>query len=123
MKKINGYQGAAVFTPEGQMLGGVTHVAGINFEIAGSLFNDLFLITQNQSKEAGFGTTDTILLYTEKGIIVGQCFCDKDIQFHTIVSLKSNGNIAMAKLLLSKTILDLKDEVEKLTTDWSSAFK
>lgn len=111
LQEINGYLGAAVFTPEGKMLAGITDVAGIDFQVAGSLFHDLFLITQNKSKEAGFGTTDIILLYTENGIIIGRCFNQEDIHFHTILALDSQANIAMAKIVLNKTMISLKKEV------------
>lgn len=117
LKQITGYLGAAVFTPEGKMIGGVTEVARINFEIAGSLFHDLFLITQNQSREAGFGNTDTILLYTQNGIILGQSFDQKDIHFHTILALDIQANVAMAKLILNKTMIILAEEVKELYKD------
>lgn len=117
LQEITGYLGAAVFTPEGKMLGGITEVAGINFEIAGSLFHDLFLITQNKSQEAGFGTTETILLYTKSGIILGQCFKQRDIHFHTIIALDTQANVAMAKLLLNKTMITLVGEVKAMCGD------
>jgi hypothetical protein len=115
LQDINGYLGAAVFSPEGKMLGGVTEVARINFETAGSLFHDLFLITQNQSREAGFGNTDTILLYTNNGIILGQCFNQRDVHFHTILALETQANVAMAKLILNKTMVTLEEEVKALS--------
>ena len=114
LQEIKGYLGAAVFNPEGKMLGGVTNVAGINFEIAGSLFHDLFLISQNQTKEAGFGKTEIILLYTENGIILGQSFNEDGVHFHTILALQNDANIAMAKLLLNKTQIALKEVVKAL---------
>ena len=117
LQEITGYLGAALFTPEGKMLGGITEVAGINFEIAGSLFHDLFLITQNKSREAGFGAADTILLYTKNGIILGQCFRQKDVHFHTIIALDMNANVAMAKLLLNKTMITLVGEVKAMCRD------
>ena len=117
LQEITGYLGAAVFTPEGKMLGGITEVTGINFEIAGSLFHDLFLITQNKSQEAGFGTTDTILLYTKNGIILGQCFNQQDIHFHTIIALDMKANVAMAKLLLNKTMIALVGDVKEMCKD------
>lgn len=117
LREINGYLGAGVFTPEGKMLGGVTDVAGINFEIAGSLFHDLFLITQNKSREAGFGTTDIILLYTKNGIILGQCFDQEGFHFHTILALDNRANVAMAKLILNKTMIALKEEVKAVYKD------
>ncbi|MCK4765060.1 MAG: hypothetical protein KAW12_22875 [Candidatus Aminicenantes bacterium] len=114
LQEIKGYLGAAVFNPEGKMLGGVTDVAGINFEIAGSLFHDLFLITRNQTREAGFGETDIIMLYTKNGIIMGQSFDEEDVHFHTILALRNDANIAMAKLLLSKTQIALRKVIEAL---------
>ncbi len=109
-QKINGYLGSGVFTSDGKMLGGITEVMGINFEIAGTLFHDSFLITNNNSQEAGFGKVEMFHLYTEKGIIVGKCFNEEGIHFHTILVVEPTANLGMAKLLLSKAIDDLKSE-------------
>jgi hypothetical protein len=109
-KDLNGYLGAGVFTPEGKMLGGVTDVSGINFEIAGSLFHDTLLITDNRSKEAGFGGVNQMQVNTETGIFFMRCLRDEKMHFHTMLVVKKNTNIAMAKVMLNKVVEALKGE-------------
>ncbi len=107
---LNGYLGAGVFTPEGKMLGGVTDVSGINFEIAGSLFHDTLLITDNRSKEAGFGGVNQMQVNTESGIFFMKCFRVEEVHFHTMLVVKNNTNIAMAKVMLNKVVDELRGE-------------
>jgi len=108
-RRVDGYLGAGVYTPEGVMLGGVTQVAGINFEIAGQLFHDVFLIAENRSIEAGFGITDTIQVNSKKVIIFAKCFREGAIHFHTILVVDNDANIGMARLMLQKFSQALKE--------------
>jgi hypothetical protein len=110
---LNGYLGAGVYTAEGKMLGGVTDVSGINFEIAGSLFHDTLLITDNRSKEAGFGGVNQMQINTETGTIFIKCCRDEHMHFHTILVVKKNANVAMAKIILNKVVDSLKGEFVK----------
>lgn len=108
---LNGYLGAGIFTPGGTMLCGTTEVSGMSFEIAGSLFHDVYLITDNRSKEAGFGEADMIQVNTQTGIVFAKCYRDEYTHFHTILVVSNGSNIAMAKMLLSKVIEELKPEL------------
>ncbi len=110
---LGGYLGAGVFTPEGQMLAGVTDVAGTSFEITGKLFHDAFLVTDNYCRETGFGCMDFAQLHTEKGIIFLQCFNEGETHFHVILVVKPQANVALAKLQLGKVIDVVKQEFLK----------
>lgn len=109
---LNGYLGAGVFTPGGTMLRGTTEVSGVSFEIAGSLFHDAYLITDNRSKEAGFGQAGMIQVNTETGIVFAKCYKDENTHFHTILVVSNGSNVAMAKMTLSKVIDELKPELK-----------
>jgi hypothetical protein len=109
-KSIDGYLGAGVFTPGGEMLGGVTEVAGISFEIAGSLFHDAFLIADNHSREAGFGRMDMVMANTEAGLVFAHCHRDDEVHFHIILVMANESNAAKARLTLTKVAASLKEE-------------
>ena len=108
---LSGYLGAGVFTPDGTMLRGTTEVSGVSFEIAGSLFHDSYLITDNLSKEAGFGSAGMLQVNTETGIVFAKCYRDENTHFHTILVIQNGSNVAMAKMTLSKVIEELKSEL------------
>jgi predicted regulator of Ras-like GTPase activity (Roadblock/LC7/MglB family) len=108
LKDVKGYLGAGVFTPQGEMLEGTADISGIHFEEAGSLIHDTLKDAKDMVKQVGFGNLDMIQLYTEMGIIFAACYVDDKMHFHTILVIKNDGNIAMAKLKLKKSVEALK---------------
>lgn len=101
---VKGYLGAGVFTPQGELLEGTAEISGIHFEQAGSLIHDSLSESSKMCSEIGFGKLDMLQLYTEMGIIFAVCREDGNIHFHTILVIKTDGNIAMAKLKLKKVV-------------------
>lgn len=110
-KKLKGYLGSSVFSFDGKMLGGMTEVSGVNFEIAGALFHDAYLFLKEHSKESGFGKAHMFRVDTEKGIVIGKCFEEGDIHFHTILVIKPDTDMKKAISALDKVIQSLKGEV------------
>jgi len=104
LKEIKGYLGAGVFTPQGEMLEGTAEISGIHFEMAGSLIHDTLLDAKKTAKEIGFGNLELLQFYTEMGIIFAVCYNDGKLHFHTILVIKTDGNIAMARLKLKKVV-------------------
>jgi CheY-like chemotaxis protein/predicted regulator of Ras-like GTPase activity (Roadblock/LC7/MglB family) len=108
LTEVKGYLGAGVFTPQGELLEGTTDISGIHFEQAGSLIHDALSDSKKMTKEIGFGNLDMLQLYTEMGVVFAICFDDGNMHFHTILVIKSDGNVAMAKLKLKKVVEALK---------------
>lgn len=108
LKDVSGYLGAGVFTPQGEMLEGVADISGIHFEEAGAVIHDTLKYAQDMSQQVGFGVMDMIQLYTQMGIIFAVCYKDEKIHFHTILVIKNDGNVAMAKIKLRKAVEALK---------------
>lgn len=108
---MKGYLGAAVFSSEGKILGGVTDVSGINFEISGNLFHNILLIVKNICCEAGFGNTDILQVYTDLGIILGKYCSSEKTKFNIILVIQKSADIKEAKLLLDKVKEDLKQVI------------
>ncbi|MCP4150647.1 MAG: hypothetical protein GY757_23070 [bacterium] len=111
LKDVPGYLGAGVFTYDGKMIGGVTEISGINFEIAGSLIHDALLFLNNNCREAGFGPVDLLQINARIGIVLAKCFQGDDTHFHTMMVLKHDSNVARAKLMLEKAAKALKEEL------------
>lgn len=110
LKDISGYLGAGVFTPQGEMLEGTADISGIQFVEAGSLIHDTLKDAKDMSKKIGFGNLDLIQLYTELGIVFAKCYNQGNLHFHTILVIKNDGNIAMARLKLNKVVETLITE-------------
>jgi len=108
LEDVKGYLGAGVFTPQGELLEGVADVSGIRFEEAGSLIHDTLKDAKKMSREVGLGNLDMIQLYTELGIVFAVCYDDGTLHFHTILIIKNDGNVAMAKIKLKKAVEALK---------------
>lgn len=108
LKEINGYLGAGVFTPQGEMLEGVADISGIHFEEAGAIIHDTLKFSQDMTQQVGFGTLDLLQLYTQMGIIFAKCYKDEKVHFHTILVIKNDGNVAMAKIKLYKAVEALR---------------
>ena len=111
LKDVNGYLGAGVFTPQGEMLEGVADISGIHFEEAGSLIHDTLKDAKEMVKGVGFGNLDMIQLYTEMGVIFAICSHEGNQHFHTILVIKNDGNVAMAKMKLKKAVEAIKEVI------------
>ncbi len=108
LRDVNGYLGAGVFTPQGEMLEGVADISGIHFEEAGALIHDTLKNAKEMAGQVGFGDLDMIQLYTQMGVILAVCFNQENLHFHTILVIKPDGNVAMAKIKLRKAVEALK---------------
>ena len=111
-QELKGYMGAGVFRPDGKMIAGVTEVSGINFEIAGSIFHDTYLIANNNTKEVGFGSAHMLQINADTGVVFFKCHRDEEVHFHTILVVNNSANISMAKAMLKKVIAELKLELQ-----------
>lgn len=111
LSKVSGFLGSGVFTPVGELLEGSAMISGIHMDHAGALINETLLHAQEMTKDIGMGNTDFIQVDTEMGIVLARCFNNKtDKHFHVVLAIKKDGNIAMAKIMLSKAIEGLKGE-------------
>jgi hypothetical protein len=87
------------------------YVSGVNFEIAGSLFHDAYLFMKEHSIESGFGKAKMFRVDTEKGIVIGKCFEEGNIHFHTLLVIQPDTDMKKAISVLDKVIQSLKGEV------------
>ena len=62
------------------------------------------------TEDIGMGRADFLQIDSGMGIVLTRCYNVNDTHFHTVVYLKKDGNIAMAKLLMKKAIDGLATE-------------
>ncbi len=110
LEDVRGFVGAGVFTPSGEMLDGNAEISGLKMEVIGSLLNDVLLEAQEMTEKAGFGHSDFIQINSDMGMMLAKCTKVGDIHFHTVIFLKSDGNVAMAKMKLTSVCEALVEE-------------
>ena len=98
------------------MLGGVTEVLELNFQIAGTLFNNISIIAANLSREAGFGLIDLIQMNSEKGVILCKTFSVGAGSLSMVLVIEKNANITLAKHHLEKVCAEIQRN-QSLTID------
>jgi CheY-like chemotaxis protein len=105
---VKGYMGCGVFTPSGELLEGTSEMEGLRFEETGTLIRSTLSGSEKMSRKIGFGDMDMIQLYSNEGVFLAKCYNDDKIHFHTILVVKTDGNVAMGKLKLKKAVDALK---------------
>jgi predicted regulator of Ras-like GTPase activity (Roadblock/LC7/MglB family) len=108
LTQINGYWGAGVFTPYGKLLEKKPGGPEIPIEDIGSMFYHPLNEARKMTKNLELGNLDIIQLHTDTNIIFVACHTDEKLCFFTILVIKSDGNVAMAKIQLKKTVETLK---------------
>jgi hypothetical protein len=110
IKSIKGFMGVGVFTATGEFLAGNANISGIHQELAGAGINDALLHVQEITEELGMGRANMVQIDAGVGKIVAKCHNKGGVHFHTVVYIAPDGNVAMAKLLLEKVIVNLAGE-------------
>ncbi len=113
LREITGFLGAGIFDPEGESLGQVCDESWIDFELVGAEANQLLSDAEEMAQNAGFGETIMLQIDTQFGLMFCHCHHSKQAHFHTVMILKSNGNIALARLKLVKTLQALAGEISR----------
>ncbi len=112
LKGINGYLGAGIFTPHGEML--VGHWASQEDDRLGemgALVHSILKNAKGMADKIGFGSLDLLQLYTQGGIVFATCYSDEKTHFHTILVIQPEGNIVMARMQLEKAVTALIPEL------------
>ncbi len=107
---VKGFLGAAVFSPEGELLEGNAEISGLTMEVIGSLLNDVLLEAQEMTEKSGFGHADFIQINSDAGMMLAKCHNEAGKHYHTVLFLKPDGNIAMAKMKMKAVVEALKEE-------------
>ncbi len=107
---VKGFIGAGVFSPDGEFVDGDTEISGLRMEVLGSLLNDVLVGAQQMAKDSGFGHADFIQINSDAGMMLAKSYDKDGKHFHTVMFLKPDGNIAMAKMKLNSVVEALAEE-------------
>ena len=107
---VKGYLGAGLFSPEGELIDGTSDISGLKMELIGTLLNDVLLEAQEMTEKAGFGASNFIQVNSDMGMLFAKCFNSNGKHFHTVLFVKPEGNVAMAKMKLQSVVDSLVEE-------------
>lgn len=112
LKEIKGYKAAGIMSFTGEILASDSRDTNIDLNIVGATFNDIFRAAHEASEKIGLQTCKTATIETPIGIIVMCCSGVKaKVHFHIIGILTADGNQALMKMQMDKTIPKVLSEL------------
>jgi len=118
LTSIEGFSGAAVFTPTGEALA-MLHADAANVKDVGILTNAVLLNAQKASLEMGTGRGQQVHIEAEKAHLLARCLNEGTdpirsqpgkAHFHLVVVLKNDASIGLAKLRINSLVEKLAED-------------
>lgn len=116
---VQGFQGAAVFTAQGEMLEGVAK-GKLDIKTVGLFANNALLNAQKATDQMGVGRGNMVQIRAPEALVLMRCLNEATdfaatkegkAHFHSVVVLEPEGNIGMASMLLDKAVAKIADEL------------
>lgn len=117
LAKIDGFAGAALLTPVGQVLL-KCEPTGSNIELISSLANNVLRTAEKASLDMGFGRSRFTFIHTEKVLILASCLNEGknplgsepgSCHIHLMLLIDKPSSFGIAKLEINKTIESLAE--------------
>jgi len=105
---VKGYLGSGIFTPEATHLEKNPETPNIPIENIASLINLPLEEAHKLTKEASIGIVEMVQIYTKNMIIIAATPSKVKYNFHILLVLTHDGNVAMAMMKLRKAVKILK---------------
>ncbi len=115
LKDIDGFLGAGIFSPQGEMVESIGN-AGTNMAELGALANDILLKSQKTSEVMGVGRGNMVHIQAPRAQLLIRCLNEATdfassstgrAHIHMLVVIEPEGNLAFAKMKLDSVIQDL----------------
>ncbi len=119
LAEIDGFVGAALFTPGGRLLAKCEPV-DINLELVGTLANNVLRTAEKASLDMGFGHSHFIFFHTKKALVLLRCLNEGKnplgpdpgkCHIHLVLLVDNPNSLGIAKL-------EIKTVVESLAEDF-----
>lgn len=114
-KGVDGFMAAGIFSPRGELLAEV-NVSDIKIAEIGALANDVLLKAQKATELMGVGRGQLVHVEAPKAHLLARCLNEAanvgetsagKAHLHVVAAIRSNGNLAMAKMKLASIIAEL----------------
>ncbi len=118
-ESIEGFQGAAVFTAQGEMLDGIAK-GKLDIKTIGMFANNALLNSQKATDQMGVGRGNLMQIRAPQAVVMMRCLNEATdfaaskegkVHFHTVVVMDPEGNTAMASMILDKCVGKIVEEL------------
>ena len=119
LQGVEGFQAAAIFSAQGEMLEGFT-TTKMDIKTVGAFANNALLNAQKATDQMGVGRGNRLQIGAPQATILLRCLNEATdfaataagkAHFHAIVVLTPDGNAGMASMILEKALAKIADEV------------
>ena len=113
LRRIKGYQTAALMNFSGEILLADSVETDMELENIGPVFNDVFRTAEEAAEKVGLASCVELVLKTPDGLVVMSCSGSAaPVHFHLIALLDKDGNQALTKMQLAKLVPQIMKELE-----------
>lgn len=119
LQGVEGFIGAAVFSPTGDMLESI--VAGnVDIKTVGQFANNALLNAQKATDQMGVGRGNLVQIRAPQAVVLMRCLNEATdfaataagkAHFHTVAVMQPEGNIGMAVMMLDRIVTRVADEL------------
>jgi DNA-binding response OmpR family regulator/predicted regulator of Ras-like GTPase activity (Roadblock/LC7/MglB family) len=116
---VEGFQGVAVFTAQGEMLDGIAK-GKTDIKTVGMFANNALLNAQKATDQMGVGRGNFMQIRAPQATVLMRCLNEATdfaatkegkAHFHTVVVMDPEGNAGMASVLLEKAVSKIADDL------------
>ena len=117
LAEIDGFAGAALLTPNGQILL-KCEPTGSDIEIVSSLANNVLRTAEKASRDMGFGRSHFTFVHTEKALILIRCLNEGEnplgpepgkCHIHLVLLIENPNSLGIAKIKINNVIESLAE--------------
>jgi len=119
LRSVNGYLGSAVLNYSGETLYIDNENTGTDIGYSAAIFNDAFRMISESSLDIGFSEASSIEAKTHDGHVfliqsAGDYGADAYSKVDMFCILRDDGNIALAKMIISKSSKVISEELVRI---------
>lgn len=119
LRSVNGYLGSAVLNFSGETLYMDEENTSVDIAYSASIFNDAFRMISESSLDVGFSDASLVEARTEDGHVFlinssGASSSDNFSKLTTFAIFRDDGNVALGKMIMEKTIQNMSKEMNEL---------
>ena len=119
LRSVNGYLGSAVLNFSGETLFMDEENTNVDIAYSASMFNDAFRMITESSLDVGFADASLVETRTEDGHVFlinssGSGGGDNFSRLTTFAIFRDDGNVALAKMIMEKTVQSMSQGMKNL---------
>ena len=119
LRSVNGYLGSAILNFSGETLYMDAENTGVDIAYSASIFNDAFRMVSESSLDIGFAEASFVETKTFDGHVflinsAGDQNGDNFSKINVFAIFRDDGNIALAKMIISKTSDSMSNEMMEM---------